>query len=168
MTVILTLTLPPIAIPTMTETTKHKSRKKTRREVDRMLTLRQEMLVRFFQVKDLEPVTAEAPVFDTLVEFIECLVDYIDAGHHCLYERIGQGRERRATVLLIAREVYPRIARSSQCAADFGERYRGRDWDDLPATLHQDLSRLGEELAARIELEDRLLTAVLDGSGGGG
>jgi regulator of sigma D len=63
-------------------------------------------------------------------------------------------------VLSSARDLYPRIARTTQCAADFSEQYRGRDWDNIPATLHQDLSRLCEELTVRIELEDQLINEL--------
>ena len=43
---------------------------------------------------------------------------------------------------------------------DFNDKYNCGDHCELTDSLHDDLSRLGEELAVRIELEDMLLQAL--------
>ena len=60
----------------------------------------------------------------------------------------------------VARRLYHRINDTTQTALDFHDRYE----DELAASalpeLNQELSRLGESLATRIELEDRIVAAV--------
>ena len=67
--------------------------------------------------------TIDETVNDTLEDFQEILVDYIAAGHFGLYQRIAEGNERRTAVVDTAREIYPRIARSTEMAVEFTERY---------------------------------------------
>jgi len=45
-------------------------------------------------------------------------------------------------------------------ALDFNDKYDCEDHCTVLDTLSRDLSRLGEEIAQRIELEDKLLTAM--------
>ena len=93
-------------------------------------------------------------------EFCQILVDYVAAGHFALYERILEGKERRKEVADIAGEIYERIAQSTQNALDFNDKYDCGDHCTELDSLSQDLSRLGEDIALRIELEDRLLSAM--------
>jgi regulator of sigma D len=63
-------------------------------------------------------------------------------------------------VVEVAREVYPRIAEATEVAVEFNDKY---DASDHTLDLHEldsDLSRLGEELAVRIEMEDRIIQAL--------
>ena len=65
-------------------------------------------------------------------------------------------------MLKAAEESYPIVAGITQRAVDFNDKY-DKAGDDVPADrLEADLSKLGEELAARFELEDRLFRALLD------
>jgi regulator of sigma D len=92
--------------------------------------------------------------------FCQVLVDYIAAGHFSLYERIVSGTERRLQVREIAEKLYPRISETTQHALDFNDRYDCGDHCQITEKFDQDLSRLGEELTARIELEDQLISAM--------
>jgi len=94
---------------------------------------------------------------ELLQKFCQVLVDYIAAGHFSLYERVVNGTERRQQVSGLAEKLYPRIAKSTEVALDFNDKYDCNDKCEISASLSDDLSRLGEELAARIELEDRLI-----------
>jgi len=137
-----------------------KERRKGTLEVVRKLTgERTEMLVLFCKVAGLEPYASHEPVRPVLAKFCEVLVDYIAAGHFALYDRILNGNERRKEVVDVAQEIYPRIAKSTDAAVDFNDKYEKFD-DDRLRELSRDLSELGEALAARIELEDRLLQAL--------
>ena len=78
-----------------------------------------------------------------------------------LYARVAEGKERRAEVLRIAKESYPRIAEITQRAVDFNDKYDRSEDDPASGALEADLSRLGEELAVRFELEDQLFRALL-------
>jgi regulator of sigma D len=60
----------------------------------------------------------------------------------------------------LAQKLYTRIARTTQAALAFHDRYDGDPSDPALAKLDEELSRLGESLAARIELEDQIVAAV--------
>ena len=87
-------------------------------------------------------------------------MDYIAAGHFGLYERISSGKERRQGVNSLAEELYPRIAETTDIAVAFNDKYDCGDDGKIGPNLGKDLSRLGEELALRAELEDQLLNAM--------
>jgi regulator of sigma D len=116
-----------------------------------MLSERQRMLVLFERCAGVEPYAAETPNDKLLQEFSQILVDYIASGHFGLYERISEGKERRRGIVKLAEELYPRIANTTQVA--IGE--------EIGGDLLKMLSKLGEELAVRIDLEDQLITEML-------
>jgi regulator of sigma D len=128
--------------------------------VAKLVAERTQMLVTFCQLAGIEPYTAVAPVQKLLQDFCQILVDYVAAGHFALYERILEGKERRQEVADIAAKIYSRIAQSTQNALDFNDKYDCGDHCTQLDSLSQDLSRLGEDLALRIELEDQLLSAM--------
>jgi len=128
--------------------------------VRKLLDERQEMLSMFCRVAGLEPFKDAAPNPNVLQEFCQVLVDYSAFGHFEIYERIVAGRERRTRVVDVAREVYPRIAEASECAVEFNDKYDASDHTLDLKQLDHDLGRLGEELAVRIEMEDRIIQAL--------
>lgn len=133
----------------------------TQEMVNKLLSERQEMLVLFCKLAGLQPVPHESREQD-LQRFCEVLVDYSAFGHFEIYERIIDGRERRGEVVKVASDVYSRIAETTEFAVAFNDKY---DSNDHPLDLHRldnDLSNMGEELAVRIELEDRIIDALVD------
>ena len=128
--------------------------------VAKLIKERTEMLVTFCRLAGIEPYTVEKSVQKLIQEFCQILVDYVAAGHFALYERSLEGKERRQEVAAIAGNIYTRIAQSTQNALDFNDKYDCGDHCTELESLSQDLSRLGEDLAMRIELEDRLLGAM--------
>ena|SRR5918996_2105432 len=139
-------------------------RVRSRALIDKMLADRQQMLVLLCKVSGLQPFTPKKPVKSLLEKFCQILVDYIAAAHFGLYERIGEGRERRRPVVEVTNNIYPQIAETTQTVVDFNERYDKKDGCEFLDTLQEDLSHLGEVLAHRIELEDQLIEAMLGGS----
>jgi regulator of sigma D len=145
---------------TISEAKQTDRREGTQEMVRKLLGERQEMLMMFCRVAGLEPFKDSTPSVDVLQEFCQVLIDYSAFGHFEIFERIVSGRERRARVVEVAREVYPQIAESSEVAVEFNDKY---DASDHTLDLHQldrDLSRLGEQLAVRIEMEDRIIEAL--------
>jgi regulator of sigma D len=63
----------------------------------------------------------------------------------------------------MAERVYPRLLASTEKAVEFNDRYEHASAEVRRRDLPGDLSRLGEELALRFEIEDRLFTAFLQG-----
>ena len=136
-------------------------RVRTRDMIDKWLAERQEMLVLYCQLAGLEPYTPERSTRELLRNFCQVLVDYIAFGHFEIYNRISQGGERRQSVLRIAEEVYPKIAEVAEISVAFNDKYDATDNFPSMEQLDQDLSVLGAEIAQRIELEDRVVQALL-------
>lgn len=149
------------------ETTPHGNRAQERRTgsrdlVQKLVAERTEMLSLYCQLAGLEPYgngknSRARHSQELLQKFCQVLVDYIAAGHFSLYERIVNGTERRQQISALAEKLYPRIAKSTEAALDFNDKYDCGDHCEIAASFSDDLSRLGEDLAARIELEDKLL-----------
>ena len=98
---------------------------------------------------------------EELRRFCQIMVDYTAMGHFEVYQRIIEGKERRQAVKDVASEVYPRIASTTDYLVDFNDKYDGFDGSgDEIDMLERDLSRLGEVIAERGELEDRILQAL--------
>ena len=133
----------------------------TRSLIDKMLSERQRMLVLFERLAGVEPYADELPNNELLQEFSQILVDYIASGHFGLYERISQGKERRRAIVNLADKLYPRIANTTRVAIEFNDVYEKSNGERISANLTDLLSKLGEELAVRIELEDQLISEML-------
>lgn len=129
--------------------------------VGKLVAERTEMLATYFRLAGIKSYSVSDKSVQTLLqEFCQILVDYVAAGHFAVYERILEGKERRQEVADIAAEVYERIARATDMALDFNDKYDCEDHCTALDSLSKDLSKLGEELTVRIELEDKLLTAM--------
>lgn len=99
---------------------------------------------------------------DLLQEFCENLIDYLARGQFELYQRITDGQERRHDIVELAKEIYPRISETTNFAVDFNDAY-DKSINKLGSFDHygERLSKLGEELAIRFELEDKLINSLL-------
>lgn len=133
----------------------------TREMIAKLQAERTEMLVLYCRVAGLEPFMEKKPVQSLLQEFCQILIDYIASGHFLLYERVANGTERRREVADLANTLYPRIAHATEAALAFNDKYDCEDHCQVVDSLGADLSKLGEELAARIELEDQLLAVLV-------
>lgn len=125
----------------------------------KLLSERTEMFVLYCRLAGLAPYQGKPKngVHELLQEFCQVLVDYIAAGHFSLYERIISGTERRKELADLAAQIYPRIAETTESALAFNDHYDTDQMFELSASFHEELSKLGEQLALRIEMEDKLL-----------
>ena len=144
----------------------HQSRSEERRSntqdlISKLLKERQEMLVLFCQVAGLEPYRRSSSLDSLLQTFCQVLIDYTAFGHFEVFGRISEGNERRSGVIRVAEEIYPEFVVASEAAVAFNDKYDLSDHELKLDHLPDDLSRLGEELAVRIELEDQLLASML-------
>lgn len=131
--------------------------------IDKLVAERAEMLMLFCRVAGLEPFEHQhhrKPARKLLQEFCQVLVDYIAAGHFSLYERIVNGTERRGAIKDLAGQLYQRIADTTQRALDFNDKYDNGEDEEIADSFHDDLSKLGEALALRIELEDKIINVM--------
>ena len=134
--------------------------------INSLIQLRQEMFVSYCQlagVSAFDRRMVEQPVAqsDQLRSFCQVMVDYTAMGHFEVYQRIIDGKERRIAVKEVAAKVYPGIADTTNFLVDFNDKYvdfKGteEEMDDLDT----DLSKLGEVIAVRGDLEDQILAAL--------
>ena len=139
-------------------------RGRSRELVTKLVTERTQVLVLFCRLAGIESYSSEnKPVRDLLEDFCQILVDYIAAGHFALYERIVERTERRRDIVQLAEDLYPRIAMTTDAALDFNDKYDSENEHQALEDLPHELSKLGEQIATRIELEDKLLAAMTRG-----
>ncbi len=134
--------------------------------ISSLIKLRQQMVITYcqlsgvssFEKRDVEDHAIKA---DQLRGFCQIMVDYTAMGHFEVYQRIIEGKERRRAVKEVAKEVYPAIAETTDFLVDFNDKYDAFEGtsDDIDM-LAGDLSRLGEIIAVRGELEDQILAAL--------
>ncbi len=149
-----------MTMATATETSRVDRRGGGRKMIEHLLSERREMLILFCRVAGLDPFADRGASLDVLQAFCQILVDYMAAAHFSLYQRIVEGTERRQGVLALADEIYGRIEVCTETAIWFNDKYDHVRPETSAADLHADLSVLGEALATRIELEDRLIGAL--------
>lgn len=152
---------PGILVMTKAAKTQAHPRTTTRKLIDDMLKQRQQMLVLLWELTKCDLRHVDDNGKEMLDEFSTILVDYIAAGHFGLYQRLIDGSERRSRVVDTAKEIFPRIAQTTEIAVGFSERFEHADAKTLNAHLATDLSALAEQFTARIELEDQLIAAML-------
>ena len=131
----------------------------TRGLIQRLLEGRQEMWVLYERLAGVDPYSEQD--LGQLKNFTQLLVDYIAAGHFGLYQRIDDRQERRKGVIALAEELYPQIVSSTDVAVAFNDKYERKSVAHIDAELVGDLSELGEHLALRTDLEDRLIAEMM-------
>ncbi len=126
--------------------------------IDRWLTERQEMLVRYCSLSNNQdkPDDARGEKLRTLCQV---MVDYVSAGHFEVYDQLikeGQdfGDEK---ALKEGAEHFKVVDATTEGILDFNDKYL--ETDDL-SSLNIDLSNLGETLEARFAAEDRMIAVL--------
>jgi regulator of sigma D len=129
--------------------------------IGKLLAERQQMLVKFCALAGVEPYVPAQPVLHQLQHFCQVLMDYTALGHFEMLRKAAEDPAAPGELRETARKVYPEIAATTSAAVSFNDKYdssaHALKLDDLP----DDLSVLGEQIAARIELEDRVLAILL-------
>lgn len=140
-------------------------RSRTRKEIKQLIAERNQVLSLYWKLAGCNDTEISVDGLDPeiLREFCQLLIDYIATGHFELYRRISEGEERRQDIIQLAGTIYPRIQQSTQLAVDFNDLFDDCDQftQEQKNQLAQHLSKLGEELATRIELEDQLINTLL-------
>jgi regulator of sigma D len=124
--------------------------------IDRWLQERQDLLVLFCGLSDASTPEVQAI---RLPQFCQILVDYVSAGHFEVFEQLvieGQEFDDQAG-LKESESLFEKIQMTTDAILDFNDKYQ--ETDDLE-TLKTDLSKLGEDLEARFELEDRIIEVL--------
>ncbi|BEH13163.1 sigma D regulator [Marinobacter shengliensis] len=127
--------------------------------IDRWLKERQELLVRYCDLSTETDFSQTEMLRDKFVRLCEVLVDYVSAGHFEVYEQlIQEAREFNDGGLELVAKVYPRIEQTTGVALNFNDRVDGRLLTEGDVReLFSELSKLGEVLESRFEMEDFLI-----------
>ncbi|MCG8668492.1 MAG: sigma D regulator [Pseudomonadales bacterium] len=131
--------------------------------VEGWLKERQELILLYCAVDGLREYTPkDTPVAIKVQAFSEVLIDYMSAGHFEIYDELLQeAQDFNEDYSELANTVLPRIQSSTQIAVDFNDKYTGKDIsEDVLPELATDLSRLGEKLVERFDLEDQLIEVL--------
>ncbi|MBT7411188.1 MAG: sigma D regulator [Methylococcales bacterium] len=136
----------------------------TRDMINELLNERQELLVSLCEIAELGPdpliQTDQSSENNILSEFCQILIDYIALGHFEIFDRIMKEEERRNDVLKSISSIYLKVAFTTETILDFNDKYEETN-SHSSEDLNTDLSKLGETLAARFELEDNLIEALI-------
>ena len=132
-------------------------RAQSHKEIDALVDSRTATLTILGELAAKQPLKPEHDTQVLLQHFCESLIDYTASAHFQLYRHIDEDKERRGAVRDLAEEIYAEISKSTQTILDFNDKYDCEDHCDSFGKLADDLSTLGEMLADRIELEDKLI-----------
>lgn len=113
----------------------------------------------YCQIAEMKPLFASAEIRPVLANFLQILIDYVSLGHFGMYEHLAQSG--RLDQFSYAGRIYPRFSRTTASAIRFSERYDSFHRQLRSEHLAEDLSVLGENLAERMEMEDRLCSMLL-------
>lgn len=132
--------------------------------VRELLEERRELLVQLNNLAGTTPGEAKHKATPVEVQqFCQLLVDYAATGQFGLYETIRSDGACQTAVWEMAEKLYSEIAVTTDTLLSFNDKYNCEDHCDLGAGLHDDLSAVGEMLATRIELEDRITQPLCAG-----
>lgn len=113
----------------------------------------------YCQIAEMKPLFASTEIRPLLSNFLQSLIDYVSLGHFGMYEQLTKSCP--PDDLSYAGRMYPKFSRTTASAVSFSERYESSRRNFRADNLAQDLSVLGENLAERMELEDRLCSMLL-------
>ena len=139
-------------------------RTRTKKEIKQLIAERNSVLSQFYNLSNHVDNIEDVESFkESLQEFCQDMVDYIATGHFEIYRRIEDGIERRNEILELSDDAFNKIINTTKAAINFNDLYDFTD-ELNPKILknfpHQ-LSELGQNLATRIELEDRFINTLL-------
>ena len=127
--------------------------------IDRWLKERQELLVHYCELSALTDYSQTDMLREKFIRLCEVLVDYVSTGHFEIYEQlIREAREFNDGGEELAAKVYPRIQETTEVALNFNDNVDGRILTEQNVSfLFEEVSKLGEVLESRFELEDFLI-----------
>jgi regulator of sigma D len=145
---------------TQTETKTSERRDRTRQMIQSLMDARRQTLDHYAELAG-HSASGAGSTQDTLRNFCQSLIDYTASTHFQLYQYLDSKTERRKAVLDIANEIYPGIVGLTTDIVDFNDKYDCDDDLENLTALADDLRRLRTALDRRINLEDRLIEALM-------
>lgn len=125
--------------------------------IERWRLARQSMLVQLSDASSaLDTDVESSAAKESLQQFCQLLVDYVSSGHfEVYYQLLREAEEFKDGGTELARTLLPQITVSTEAAMEFNDEHAEGNGDIT--FLSDNLSKLGETLASRFELEDQLI-----------
>ncbi|MGI9285543.1 MAG: sigma D regulator [Pseudomonadales bacterium] len=128
--------------------------------IEEWLQQRQHLIVLYCSICGVHQQINDSPTkIQRLKSFCQTLVDYASAGHFEVYKRLLHEAEQvNDATLEIAEKTLPKIQETTEVLLDFNDRYETEELtEEMQVTLAKHLSKLGEAMVARFDLEDELV-----------
>ena len=109
------------------------------------------------QLVKLQPYGGGQALEPLIRQFCQELIDYISLEHFGVFHHLLNGTEKDTGMIGLAEEIYLGMAATTDAALDFNDKCEAFTADELRRELPGELAVLEEELALRVELEDRLI-----------
>lgn len=125
--------------------------------IDRWLDERKDLLSRFVTLPGLK---LDEGIHVAVEQFCDVLVDYVSSWHFGVYEHLlDEADSFNDGGMELAKELTPRIQATTDQVLGFNDDFSSRESLTLQDAAHlsEQLSRLGETLAERFEMEDSLI-----------
>ena len=102
------------------------------------------------------------PSYNKLQAFCELLVDYVSKGHFSIYQDLQLEAQTFSIDQSSLKQTYPKIEITTEIALEFNDKYdvEPEQLAQVISNLTCDLSKLGEAIALRFELEDKLISII--------
>ena len=128
--------------------------------IDRWLTERQELIVIYCSLSGTHNFAPNCKKSqEKLRKFCQIMMDYVSAGHFEVYDQLIKEAEafEDSNEQLVA-QLFLKINQSTEMALDFNDKYDTDDrYQQASEELSAHLSKLGEVLVSRFDMEDRLI-----------
>jgi len=128
--------------------------------VDAWLNERQEVILLFCAIEGLDQYTPiDASIETKTKAFCQMMMDYVSAGHFEIYEQLfKEAKEFDDGSIELAKKLYPKIKENTQILLDFNDKFSNdKTTGENLNELHIELSKIGEVLEERFQLEDTLI-----------
>ncbi|MEZ9629582.1 sigma D regulator [Vibrio breoganii] len=136
--------------------------------IDHWLETRQALLVEYIKLAALQPSSSPSnvitlPTKGELQNFSQHLVDYISEGHFKIYDMVMD--KWNSTGFQTTEEIsqtYAKIVLTTEPLLSFTDKYAEIGEDEELESFESDMSKVGEVLELRFEVEDKLIQLIAD------
>ncbi|AAO09673.1 Rsd/AlgQ family anti-sigma factor [Vibrio vulnificus] len=136
--------------------------------IDHWLETRQSLIVEYCKLAALQPCSTKSNVLELpspheLQQFCQHLVDYISEGHFKIYDMVmDKWRATGFEATTEINETYAKIVLTTEPLLSFTDMYASVGEDDPLESFEPDLSKVGEIIELRFEVEDHLIQLIAD------
>lgn len=125
--------------------------------IEELLEERKALLVSFCRLAALESGSDDEEALQLLDRFCQTMMDYAGLVHFEVYEKLAQDSAALPIIGTEARALYQPLVASTETLVDFNDKYDRSKPEFSLASFEPDLSRLGEAMVDRFDLEDKLI-----------